>query len=75
MKKPLKDNDVVPDNIKALKHDMRNQLSNIQLAIEQLRFEIQDTANADCKFYMDTIASSCEKMTSLLKEDHSSKNQ
>jgi light-regulated signal transduction histidine kinase (bacteriophytochrome) len=67
MKKPL-NSDTPPDNIKALKHDMRNQLSNIQLAIEQLRFEIQDIANADCQFYMDTIATSCEKMTSLLKD-------
>lgn len=73
MKKPLKDTDAGPDSIKALKHDMRNQLSNIQLAIEQLRFEIQDSANADCKFYMDTIATSCEKMTALLKDDHNIK--
>jgi hypothetical protein len=73
MKKPLKDTDAGSDSIKALKHDMRNQLSNIQLAIEQLRFEIQDSANADCKFYMDTIATSCEKMTALLKDDHNIK--
>ncbi|WP_183575953.1 hypothetical protein HDF18_18850 [Mucilaginibacter sp. X5P1] len=69
MEKRPKDTDHGPDSIKALKHDIRNQLSNIQLAIEQLRFEIQDVANADCKFYMDTIATSCEKMTSLLKDD------
>ncbi|SDT65170.1 hypothetical protein SAMN05216490_4607 [Mucilaginibacter mallensis] len=69
MKQIPKVTDSRPDNIKALKHDIRNQLSNIQLAIEQLRFEIQDIANADCKFYMDTIATSCEKMTSLLKDD------
>jgi hypothetical protein len=69
MKKPLKDNDAGADNMKALKHDMRNQLSNIQLAIEQLRFELQDIINPDCEFYMDTIATSCEKMTTLLKDD------
>ena len=68
MKKQGDDDSVEPVGAKTLKHDMRNQLSNIQLAIEQLRYEIQDIANADCKFYMDTIASSCEKMTSLLKD-------
>jgi len=73
MEKIPKDTDHGPDSIKTLKHDIRNQLSNIQLAIEQLRFEIQDVANADCKFYMDTIATSCEKMTSLLKDDLSGK--
>jgi hypothetical protein len=55
-----------PAELRVLKHDIRNQLSNIQLALEQLRYEVPD-APADCIFYMDTIAMSCAKINSLIK--------
>lgn len=52
--------------LRLLKHDVKNQLSNIHLAVEQLRYELPDP-NADTLFYMDAIATSCAKINSLLK--------
>ncbi|WP_345954213.1 hypothetical protein [Mucilaginibacter sp. PAMB04168] len=48
-----------------LKHDVKNQLSNIHLAIEQLRYEVENPST-DCIFYMDTIATSCTQINNLL---------
>ncbi|MDN5288602.1 MAG: hypothetical protein JWR38_4876 [Mucilaginibacter sp.] len=53
------------DNLRALKHDVRNQLSNIYLALEQLKYEIPDPS-ADCLFYIDTIAASSTRINTLL---------
>ncbi len=50
-----------------LRHDINNQLSNILLALEQLRYEMPD-ASADCIFYLDSISTSAEKISTLLKE-------
>ena len=55
------------DTLRILKHDINNQLSNILLALEQLRYEIPD-ASEDCLFYLDAIAQSSAKIGSLLKE-------
>jgi nitrogen-specific signal transduction histidine kinase len=52
--------------LRLLKHDIKNQLSNIHLALEQLRYEVENP-NTDCLFYMDTISMSCTKINSLLK--------
>ncbi len=49
-----------------IKHDVKNQLSNIHLAIEQLRYEVENPS-ADCVFYMDTIAMSCTKINSIIQ--------
>ena len=68
MEEPLKNNNVESEYLRTLKHDIRNQLSNIYLALEQLRYEIPENAGPDCSFYIDTIAESCTKLTSLLKE-------
>jgi hypothetical protein len=58
-----------PDNAAAelslLRHDIRNQLSNINLALDQLRYEIPD-ASTDSLFYLETIANSCEIINVLL---------
>ncbi|MFA6083735.1 histidine kinase dimerization/phospho-acceptor domain-containing protein [Mucilaginibacter sp.] len=48
-----------------LKHDIKNQLSNIQLALEGLRYEISDT-DADIKLYMDSLVESAKKIDDLL---------
>jgi hypothetical protein len=48
------------------KHDVKNQLSNIHLALEQLRYEVNNPST-DCIFYMDTIAMSCTKINNLIK--------
>jgi signal transduction histidine kinase len=48
-----------------LKHDIKNQLNNIQLALEGLRYEIPDT-DANLKLYMDSLAESARKIDELL---------
>jgi nitrogen fixation/metabolism regulation signal transduction histidine kinase len=53
--------------LRRLKHDIKNQLSNIHLALEQLRHELP-SVSSDCIFYMDTIAMSSNKINSLLKD-------
>jgi len=53
--------------IRKLKHDIKNQLSNIILALSQLEFELPD-ANTDQKYYLDTINDSCKKINQLLNE-------
>ncbi|HEY8928284.1 MAG TPA: hypothetical protein VIM55_03775 [Mucilaginibacter sp.] len=53
--------------LRKLKHDVKNQLSNILLAIEQLRYEIEDPT-ADCIFYLDSISLSSAKIDDLLKD-------
>lgn len=55
------------DSLRMLKHDINNQLSNIYLAVEQLRYELPD-ASADCIFYLDSIGISSEKIHSLLQK-------
>jgi hypothetical protein len=67
MEEPLKDNTEERSESKNLKHDIRNQLSAIQLAIEQLRYEIP-LDSADSIFYLDTIAASCVVIDTLLKD-------
>ncbi|MDO3642316.1 MAG: hypothetical protein ACTHMI_10315 [Mucilaginibacter sp.] len=54
-------------SLRALKHDVKNQLSNILLAIEQLRYEIPEMTE-DCVFYLDSISLSSAKIDTLLKE-------
>jgi hypothetical protein len=53
------------DYFGVLRHDINNQLSNILLALEQLRYEIPD-ATEDCIFYLDSISMSSLKINSLL---------
>ncbi|OKS89048.1 hypothetical protein [Mucilaginibacter polytrichastri] len=50
----------------SLKHDIRNQLSNITLCVEQLKFELPEQ-NEDITFYIETIAAGCKKINELLK--------
>lgn len=67
MEEPLKESTDNNDELRNLKHDIRNQLSGIQLAIEQLRYEIADDS-IDGAFYLDTIATSCTIIDTLLKD-------
>jgi len=67
MKEPLEDSTDQHGELKNLRHDIRNQLSGIQLAVEQLRYEITDSS-VDGAFYLDTIASSCTIINTLLKD-------
>ena len=52
--------------MRTLKHDVKNQLSNINLAVEQLRYELENPTT-DCIFYMDTIAASCTAINNMMK--------
>jgi nitrogen-specific signal transduction histidine kinase len=53
--------------LRTLRHDIKNQLSNIHMAVEQLRYEIPDPSE-DCKFYMDSIIMSSETINKVLTE-------
>jgi hypothetical protein len=66
MEEPLKDKPTGPDEITILRHDIRNQLSNIQLVVEELRYEIVEPS-ADVIVYLDMIASCCININVLLK--------
>jgi nitrogen-specific signal transduction histidine kinase len=53
--------------MRKLRHDIKNQLSNIHLALEQLRYEIPNPTS-DCLFYMDTIEISSIRINTLLND-------
>jgi hypothetical protein len=53
---------------RTLKHDIRNQLSNIIMAIEQLRYELPQVSD-DCRFYIKTINDSCSRINGLLDSE------
>ena len=53
------------ESLRKLKHDIKNQLSNIYLALEQLKYELPDISD-DCLFYMDTILTSSTQINNLL---------
>ncbi len=55
------------DALRLIKHDIKNQLSNIHLALDSLKYDLDDTTE-DVKFCIDTIAASAAKIDSLLKE-------
>jgi nitrogen-specific signal transduction histidine kinase len=72
MKAPAKDKAISKkeagnETMRTLKHDINNQLSNILLALEQLRYELPDPSE-DCTFYIDSIAISTARINTLLKE-------
>ncbi len=68
MQKPTEGEKSTEDNVRRLRHDIRNQLSNINLAVEQLKYEIPDDAGSDSEFYINTIAISCAKINMLLDD-------
>ena len=50
-----------------IKHDIKNQLSNIHLALDTIKHEV-DNPNEDVKFCIETIAASALKIDALVKE-------
>jgi hypothetical protein len=68
MREPIEGEKSTEDKVKRLRHDIRNQLSNINLAVEQLKYEIPDDAGSDSEFYINTIAISCAKINILLDD-------
>ena len=68
MQEPIEGGKPTEDNVRRLRHDIRNQLSNNNLAVEQLKYEIPDDAGSDSEFYINTIAISCAKINMLLDD-------
>jgi nitrogen-specific signal transduction histidine kinase len=58
------ENSGIKNNV-VIKHDIKNQLSNISLALEQLRFEVPDESE-DCQYYVETIFTSIKKINTIL---------
>lgn len=56
------------DALRILRHDIRNQLSNINLAAEQLRYEIAE-GGEDSGLYLDMIITSCKNINNMLAKD------
>jgi hypothetical protein len=56
-----------PDAGHILRHDIKNQLSNIVLAVEQLKYEITEPTE-DCAFYLEAIATSCKNINDILNK-------
>ena len=61
------DNAIDRDALGILRHDIKNQLSNINLIIGELRHELTD-ASPDCILYLDMLAKSASTINDLLKE-------
>jgi hypothetical protein len=58
---------IAANTLFALKHDIKNQLTNITLILNQLRYELPD-ATPDCVDYLEMIEASARKIDSLLNE-------
>ncbi|MCJ8210492.1 hypothetical protein MUY27_12310 [Mucilaginibacter sp. RS28] len=57
-----------------LSHDIRNQLSNITLSLEQLKYELPGP-HSEAAFYIETISQSCRQINELLKQADSRSNE
>lgn len=53
------------EKLKLMRHDIKNQLSNIQLALNSLKYEVANPSD-DVTFCIDTIAQSAKKIDELL---------
>ncbi|MFD0795101.1 hypothetical protein ACFQZX_15875 [Mucilaginibacter litoreus] len=56
---------ITEDDLFKFKHDIKNQLSNIQLALEGLKFECEDT-NEDLQLYISSLSESARKIDILI---------
>jgi len=52
--------------LRLLKHDIKNQLSNIHLAVETIKYEVTDPTE-DFTFCLNSLKISAEKIDALLK--------
>ena len=61
-------NEGLVDNeaMRILRHDIKNQLSNITLLVAELRYEINAPSD-DCLSYLDMIQKSVSTIDSILK--------
>lgn len=63
----MSDKPVDAETMRMLRHDIKNQLSSIHLALETLKYEIPHLTE-DAHFCLDTIFSSAAKINDLLKD-------
>ncbi len=63
----MSDKKVDEETLRMLRHDIKNQLSNIHMALETLRYETPNPSE-DFTFCMETIFTSAAKINELLKE-------
>jgi uncharacterized membrane-anchored protein YhcB (DUF1043 family) len=55
--------------LREIKHDIKNQLSNVYFAIDQLRHELSTSdASSFAAFCVDTIANSCQAINKHIEE-------
>jgi signal transduction histidine kinase len=59
-------NDDLAERLRDVRHDIRNQLSNINLLIDQLKYELKE-APQDQREYLDMLENSIEKIDFILK--------
>jgi len=55
------------NSLRTLRHDINNQLTNIVIALEQLKYEIPNPSE-DCIFYINSISISSAKINTLLNQ-------
>lgn len=53
--------------LRLIKHDIKNQLSNIHLALDTIKHEVSNPTE-DVKFCIETITASALKIDALVKE-------
>jgi len=63
----MSNNPVDAEAIRMFRHEVRNQLSGIHLALEALQREVPENAE-DFNFCLETIFNSAEKINDLLKD-------
>ena len=54
------------ENMRVLRHDIKNQLSNITLLVAELRYEISAPSD-ECLSYLDMIQKSVSTIDGILK--------
>ena len=68
MEESAKDSVPGENKNRRIRHDIRNQLSSINLSLEQLKDDMPDDASPDTAFYINVIAMSCAKINALLDD-------
>ena len=63
----MSDKTIDAETLLVMRHDIKNQLSNIHLALETLRYEIANPTE-DFTFCIDIIFTSAAKINELLKQ-------
>jgi nitrogen fixation/metabolism regulation signal transduction histidine kinase len=63
----MSEGSVDAETMSRLRHDIKNQLSNIHMALETIRYETPNPSE-DFTFCMETIFTSAAKINALLKE-------